>query len=197
MPEQKSALSRRTVLKGAAWSLPVIAVATAVPAHAASGEPTTTPVSVGHLVESSDSVHDTNTRLSGARVEECFPDNPFSKMFNLTATLTYAGDDDAFTLEHTTVTSGATPGWTLVQATRRTVTATATMTVSCYAGISGITFEYNLPLGVVPELESLTANISGVSIDGEMKIDGLVAAIRDLIPVTGPKVPNAPDAGRR
>ncbi|WP_307362387.1 hypothetical protein [Microbacterium murale] len=33
---QPRAVSRRTVVKGAAWSLPIIAVATAVPAHAAS-----------------------------------------------------------------------------------------------------------------------------------------------------------------
>jgi hypothetical protein len=38
MSEPKSGLSRRTVLKGAAWSVPVVAVATAVPAYAASGD---------------------------------------------------------------------------------------------------------------------------------------------------------------
>lgn len=32
----KRTISRRTIVKGAAWSLPVIAAATAVPAYAAS-----------------------------------------------------------------------------------------------------------------------------------------------------------------
>lgn len=35
---RRSSLSRRNVVKGAAWSLPVIAATVAVPAHAASGE---------------------------------------------------------------------------------------------------------------------------------------------------------------
>ncbi|UJP10780.1 hypothetical protein L2X99_03810 [Microbacterium sp. KUDC0406] len=39
MSEPKSGFSRRTVLKGAAWSVPVVAVATAVPLAAASEAP--------------------------------------------------------------------------------------------------------------------------------------------------------------
>jgi len=36
---QESTTTRRTIAKGAAWAVPVIAVAAAVPAYAASGEP--------------------------------------------------------------------------------------------------------------------------------------------------------------
>lgn len=41
MPKNVSQLpsSRRSIIKGAAWSVPVVALATAAPAHAASGDP--------------------------------------------------------------------------------------------------------------------------------------------------------------
>lgn len=188
---ENSALSRRTIVKGAAWSVPVIAAAVAVPMSAASTTPGTR--SVGSLVESSDAVHETNTRLSSARVEECFPNDMFSKTFDLTATLTYAGSAPGFTLRGTTIQSGVPGFWNVVSATDTVVTVTARGTVSCYTGIPALTFQYNLPLGVVPGARTLTANISGVSTDGTLRIDGLIAAVHSREPVVGPRTANAPD----
>ena len=41
MTEQTAGISRRTIAKGAAWAVPVVAVAAAAPAMAASGGPPT------------------------------------------------------------------------------------------------------------------------------------------------------------
>ncbi|MGV2984046.1 hypothetical protein ACNPNP_10105 [Microbacterium sp. AGC85] len=185
MEEIKSSLSRRTLVKGAAWSIPVIAAAVATPLAAASNIPGGGALSVGSLVESSDNIRDTIASASSARVESCFPSNMFTKPFVLTATLTYDGSDSAFNLAGSTHVSAGSV-WSVVSVTANVVTLTAVQTVSCYAGITGFEIQYNA--GVVPPLNSLVINISGVSTDGEMKIDGLVSAVNALGPVQGPKV---------
>ena len=184
MTDLKSGLSRRTVIKGAAWSVPVIAVAAASPMAAAS----TTPNSVGSLVESSPNVKDTVLSASSSRVESCFPANNFSAPFNLIATITYDNSDPAFSLAGSTVTS-AGGVWTVASRSATSVTLTATQTVTCFVGITGFDLAYNAG-SAVPPLNSLTLNISGVSTDGTLKIDGLVSAL-DGGPVVGPKVHDA------
>lgn len=184
MTDLKSGLSRRTVIKGAAWSVPVIAVAAAAPMAAAS----TAPNSVGSLVESSPNVKDTVLSASSSRVESCFPANTFSAPFNLVATITYDNSDLAFSLAGSTVTSAGSV-WTVASRSATSVTLTATQTVTCFVGITGFDLAYNAG-SAVPPLNSLTLNISGVSTDGTLKIDGLVSAL-DGGPVVGPKVHDA------
>lgn len=174
--------TRRAVLKGAAWSVPVIAAAVAVPARAASG----TQESVGSLVESSDNIGDTQLAASSSRIEACFPDNDFRNMpFLLTATVSYSGDGD-FSLAASSVTSsGGT--WSIVSATATEVVLVSSQSVSCFAGITGFELRYNVP-GTVPELNSVHLNISGESTDGTLRIDGLVSAVHGYGPVIGPRV---------
>ncbi|MFJ4166746.1 hypothetical protein ACIPY5_14430 [Microbacterium sp. NPDC089698] len=185
MTDVKSGLSRRTVIKGAAWSVPVIAIAAAAPMAAAS---TTTPSSVGPLVESSPNVKDSVLSASSSRVEACFPSDTFSTPFNLVATVTYDNSDPAFSLAGATVTSAGNV-WTVASRTATSVTLTATQTVTCFVGITGFDLAYNAG-SAVPPLNSLTLNISGVSTDGTRKIDGLISSL-DNGPVVGPKVHDA------
>jgi hypothetical protein len=185
MTDVKSGLSRRTVIKGAAWSVPVIAIAAAAPMAAAS---TTTPSSVGPLVESSPNVKDSVLSASSSRVEACFPSDTFSTPFNLVATVTYDNSDPAFSLAGATVTSAGSV-WTVASRTATSVTLTATQTVTCFVGITGFDLAYNAG-SAVPPLNSLTLNISGVSTDGTRKIDGLISSL-DNGPVVGPKVHDA------
>ncbi|MDR2320335.1 MAG: hypothetical protein LBE60_01660 [Microbacterium sp.] len=185
MTDVKSGLSRRTVIKGAAWSVPVIAIAAAAPMAAAS---TTTPSSVGPLVESSPNVKDSVLSASSSRVEACFPSDTFSTPFNLVATVAYDNSDPAFSLAGATVTSAGSV-WTVASRTATSVTLTATQTVTCFVGITGFDLAYNAG-SAVPPLNSLTLNISGVSTDGTRKIDGLISSL-DNGPVVGPKVHDA------
>lgn len=70
MPEIKSQPSRRTVLKSAAWSLPIIAVAAATPLAAASlPEPGT---NLGPLYASSVDISSINVNI-GALQFDCYP----------------------------------------------------------------------------------------------------------------------------
>ncbi|KJL32653.1 hypothetical protein [Microbacterium azadirachtae] len=186
MTDVKSGLSRRTVIKSAAWSVPVIAVAAAAPMAAAST--TTNPKSVGPLVESSPNVKDSVLSASSSRVEACFPNDTFSTPFNLIATVTFDNSDPAFSLAGATVTSAGNV-WTVASRTATSVTLTATQTVACYSGITGFDLAYNAG-SAVPPLNSLTLNISGVSTDGTRKIDGLISSL-DNGPVVGPKVHDA------
>lgn len=176
-------MQRRTVLKGAAWSIPVIAAAVAVPFAA-----TTTPASsVGSLVESSDNIKDTTLSASSSRVEACFPEDNFLNVpFVLTATIVYSGSLDEFSLENAGLRSDVT-AWTVTSTSKNTVQLTSTQSVSCYAGIAGFEVLYNTQ-GVKPELNSIHLNISGVSTDGTRKIDGLVSALHGYGPVVGPRV---------
>lgn len=184
----EGAINRRSLVKGAAWSLPVIATAVAAPLASASGEDTAT--SVGSLVESSDNIKSTTLSASSSRVEACFPNDSFSTSFNLTATVTYDGASQAFSLAGSTVASAGNV-WTIVSRTANLVTLTATQTVTCYVGITGFELEYHNPDGSYAPLDSITLNISGVSTDGTRKIDGLVSAIRGYGPVVGPRVNDA------
>lgn len=185
MTDVKSGLSRRTVIKGAAWSVPVIAVAAAAPMAAASA---TSPTSVGSLVESSPNVKDGVLSASSSRVEACFPSDSFSTPFNLVATVTFDNSDPAFSLAGSTVISAGNV-WAVASRTATSVTLTATQTVTCFVGITGFELAYNAG-SAVPPLNSLTLNISGVSTDGTRKIDGLISAL-DSGPVVGPKVHDA------
>lgn len=184
MPEStaRATPTRRTIVKGAAWAAPVIAVAVATPAAAASE---IAPTNVGSLVESSDNIKDTVLSASSSRVESCFPDNSFSSPFILTATITYDGSDPNFSLTNSTVKSSGNV-WSLVSAEDGIVTLTATQTVTCYTGITGFELSYNAG-GAIPPLNSLTLNISGTSTDGTLSIDGLVSSLHDYGPVVGPR----------
>ncbi len=188
MNEQQLAPTRRAVIKGAAWSVPVIAAAVAVPAHgAASGNPAH---SVGSLVESSPNIKDTVLSASSSRVESCFATDNFQQVtFTLTATVKYDGSDPAFSLVNSTVRSAGNV-WKVASATANEVRLTATQVITCYVGITGFDLSYNAG-SAVPPLRSLTLNISGVSTDGTREIDGLVSAIDGYAPVVGPKVHDA------
>ncbi|MGF3055053.1 hypothetical protein [Microbacterium sp. YY-01] len=195
MPEHNTALSRRSVIKGAAWSVPVIAAAVAVPTAAASDD--LEDVKTWYLVESSDAVHDGDTRLSAPYLDDCEYDGVTRPTFNLVATLVYAGNNPDFTLEHTTVTAPAAWNVSSVVATRNLVTVTGQHTFGCREGVPGIHFDYNLPPEAAkPELYSLTVDITGVSTDGSVQIGGLVGAVHNYEPVVGPRDPNAPDETR-
>lgn len=187
MTDVKSGLSRRTAIKGAAWSVPVIAIAAAAPMAAASGQPT----SVGSLVESSPNIKDTTLSASSSRVESCFATDNFQNVtFNLTATVAWDGTADGvpgFTLAGSGVRSAGNV-WRIVSATATLVTLASTQAVSCFSGITGFELDYNNVLGSQPGLKSMTLNISGVSADGTRKIDGLVSALDGYTPVVGPKV---------
>lgn len=194
MSENNVGVSRRTLVKGAAWAVPVIAAAVAVPANAAATGSSRT--NVGNLVESSPQVSDTNTRLSAARVEACFSDPekafPAGTVFELTATLTYSGSLADFTLANTTIESAVPGFWKLVSATVNQVTVRATGAVTCYVGLPALNYEYNVPGTVPPELNTLYANITGVSVDGVYEIGALTNAIGEGQPVIGPGTRNAP-----
>ncbi|MDR6867845.1 hypothetical protein J2Y69_002453 [Microbacterium resistens] len=176
-------ITRRTIIKGAAWSVPVIATAVATPAATASV--LTGAHSVGSLVESSPNIKDSVLSASSSRVESCFPNDMFRATFALTATVTYNGADEAFSLSRSSVTSAGAV-WTVTSRSARQVTMTAVQMVGCYSGITGFDLAYNA--GAVPPLGSLTLNIAGVSADGTMKIDNLVSAIDGYAAVVGPKV---------
>lgn len=116
----------------------------------------------------------------------CSPDDMFvSVPFVLTGTVTHNGQPSAFSLAAATLGPGS--GWTVTSQSESEVVLTTTQLASCYVGINAsVILYYNAPTGVVPDLDSITLNISGVSTDGSRKIDGLVTT--DGNPVVGPHV---------
>lgn len=196
---EKSGVSRRTVIKGAAWSVPVIAAAVAVPMAAASETPTTTPRSVGYIVESSDAISDTSIRVSSARLEDPKANEEIpahkAKPFNTEMSFTYVGGDAGFSFLSTTLAPG-TSAWKIdaaqTTATRIVFKSTAPMQLGYYLSLPPLMANFNLPVGVKPFVNSISTGFSATSVDGKHQIDGIVAALHDLSPVIGPRNPDTP-----
>lgn len=97
--ENKAGLSRRTVLKGAAWSVPVVAAAVAVPMAAASHEGH----NLGNLLVSSSDISSINATFGSF---ELTPQNVFHEAIPdvvTTVTLTYSGPAEDFNFLSATV----------------------------------------------------------------------------------------------
>ncbi|WDH77714.1 hypothetical protein PTQ19_09265 [Microbacterium esteraromaticum] len=191
---ENPALSRRTIVKGAAWSVPVIAAAVAVPMSAASG---VVPRAIGPLVESSDNIKDGSAAMSAVWMEtkDCATEPngqyyPWNLKANFTATLTYNGANPDFTLAGSTVLGGV---WSISSATKNQLTLVSTQNITCQVGIQGFNVDYNLPPEVKPELRSLTLNVTGSGDDGKLQITGLISVRPDNYrqPVVGPITHNA------
>lgn len=111
---KKTGLSRRTIVKGAAWSVPVIAAAVAVPMAAASGED---PLFNGVLLVSSSDISPINATFGSFELtpqnvsHEAIPD------VVTTVTLTYSGPAGFDFLAATVVAP-----WTVVEKTANTLT---------------------------------------------------------------------------
>lgn len=93
-----SAISRRTIVKGAAWSVPVLMIANATPAFASSG-----PISLGRILESSQNITGLNIGQSSMYLEgndSIGAGSIQNVKFTITVTINYdpAGDDSGFSL---------------------------------------------------------------------------------------------------
>jgi hypothetical protein len=120
MAEPNSGIARRTVLKSAAWSVPVVAVAAAVPARAASGD-----VNVGQFNESSANITNQTVSMSGMYVD-CADGQAgaMKQPYTATVTITYTGSNPDFTFVPTVNQS---PAWDMT-VTDDQIILTATQT---------------------------------------------------------------------
>ncbi|MFE6994439.1 hypothetical protein ACFVAE_00610 [Microbacterium sp. NPDC057659] len=172
MPKQKSALSRRTVLKGAAWSLPVIAVATAVPAHAASGEPTV----IGGFHESSGFISSQTINASSMWVDcngETNSNEYTGLPFTITVTVSYTGTPD-FSLANSTL-FGTDAVWSASTSSSTVVLTSVQTFVGCGGGqfLKGWNLLYNAGTAQ-PAANTISITATAVSADGRFEIEGLI-----------------------
>lgn len=86
----KAGISRRTLVKGAAWSVPVIAAAVAVPARAASGDD---PLLLGQLLVSSSDISQINAVFGSFELTPQDVVHPAFTDMVVTVTLTYDGPE--------------------------------------------------------------------------------------------------------
>ncbi|REJ04592.1 hypothetical protein DY023_14220 [Microbacterium bovistercoris] len=187
MPEQKSALSRRTVLKGAAWSVPVIAVATAAPARATSTDPTTEPV-LGTWRESSLAITQTSINASSPFVfcargadgkpiydEALWNNQPFEK----TVTITYTGANEAFTF----IGASTTSHYKITDVQKKSITLTHTDLngTACSTGFTGFNLYFN-SVSVGGTVELATIEQDSLVITASARAGDYV--VNDIIDVT-------------
>jgi len=141
METSTSQISRRTVVKGAAWSVPVIAAAVAAPMAVASApiNPNEVP-SIGKLVESSDGLFP--NRYAGSALRPDCNDNTWGEHFTFTMVISYVGGDPGFSMKN----AAASGSWTLVAASEKSVTLTFSALVYCNSGIAGADVNFNSPV---------------------------------------------------
>ncbi|MFE6994438.1 hypothetical protein ACFVAE_00605 [Microbacterium sp. NPDC057659] len=169
MTDPKSGVSRRTVLKGAAWSVPVVAVTTAVPAQAASGD-----VNVGQFNESSANITNQTVSMSGMYVD-CTDGqtSPMQQPYTATVTISYTGSNPDFTFVPTVNQS---PGWAMT-VTDDQIVLTATQTPNgCGEGSAQfppIALSFNQSQAD-PGPDSISIQGVAVSEDGQYVISPLV-----------------------
>lgn len=194
MPEltqQPSGISRRTLMKGAAWAVPAIAVVSAAPAYATSVPPAYT----GALYESSPNVSTLSAALSSIFVP-CKGGLTVSQgieLTTMTATITYDGDDPNFTFVYSGFT-GVNPDddgrWSIVSRTKNEVVLGLSKGyvlswASCGVGLAGfdLTYDYsgthNLP---TPASDTITVNATGT---GKRVGDGAAITITGLVDAQG------------
>lgn len=155
-------LSRRTVVKGAAWSVPVLMLANAAPAFAAS------PQDVGPLMESSAYIGQDELRMSamfllpsaggtGAALQ--------SAVYDMTITVSYSGPTGEWDLTKATnrgfwaFAPGATPTTLVLTLNGQLLTSNQ--------GILACIVAWNLPAGFVIPSGTITVRASGTgSING-------------------------------
>ena len=172
MTDVKSAPTRRTVLKGAAWSVPAIAVAATVPMAAASGEP----VVIGGFHESSGHLHHLGASGSTMWVDCIGATNSNEYVgldFVVTVTITYSGGTE-FSLENAalSVTDGV---WSSTSSARTMLLTSTQKFVGCGGGqyLKGWNVLFHAG-AAQPDLNTIQITGSAVSTDGRYKIDGLI-----------------------
>ncbi len=161
--ENKAGLSRRTVLKGAAWSVPVVAAAVAVPMAAASHhEPDDqldfflTAGEVIGLAGSSGQI-----RSNGVRISPADPSNPLVVPAGtlITIHIQYHGSNPAVDFtnpEHGTAYNvGQNAAWDTVEYTPNSLTLTKSTPFATSEPTVG-SFSWFLPVGIRPENDSIT-----------------------------------------
>ncbi|MEV4775109.1 hypothetical protein [Microbacterium sp. LWO13-1.2] len=160
MVDNKSQLSRRTVVKGAAWSIPVIAVAASMPLAAASLPEVGT--NLGPLYASSVDISSINVNI-GALQFDCYPgmtsaDIVTALVHEITLTSTNAAPFDISNL----IVQGL--GWTVVAgATATSVTIRHVATDStCEGFVQGPSLYFN---GQVAATNSITVSALAYNAD--------------------------------
>ncbi|MBS1697544.1 MAG: hypothetical protein JST25_03980 [Actinobacteria bacterium] len=180
MTDVKSGLSRRTVIKGAAWSVPVIAAAATVPMAAASGDNV-----IGTWRESSLAITQTAIAASSPFVfcardaaghpvydQALWASQPFKK----TVTITYTGANDAFTFVGATTTSF----YTIASVSQKSITLTHTDMngTACSTGFSGFNLYFN-SVGAgspvpIAEIEPLSLLITASATAGDYVVNDII-----------------------
>lgn len=193
MNERKTGVTRRTVMKGAVWSVPVVAVAAAVPARAASGEGV-----IGQFHESSAQITSASVNLAGFYVE-CSDTTPplcLGEPFTATITVTYTGSNPDFTFVPTINNS---TGWSMQLTPTRITLTTTVIPNGCGQGSSyfpGISLVFNGGNPGAPNAEPGPASIEvqgiAVSESGDCTISGLIDATPcsptfGQTPIVGPR----------
>lgn len=176
----RRAHSRRTVLRTAAWSLPVIAVAATVPHAAASGEET--PV-IGDFWESSIQIGKTKVAMSALFVD-CAPGTTKSgwagRPFDATIVIEYFGDNDMFSFLDVVNTTH----WVLARKAQHRLEFTSTMVVNgCGTGslqfhALDITFNGGHEKAPVhePGPNSIRVTATAIAQDGSFAVGSLLDA---------------------
>lgn len=183
-PVQHVQLARRTIVKGAAWSMPVIAGAVVVPGAAASVPER--PVIVGTFVTRGTVFGEhTMTSSSGVRLERCEPTME-PTVFILTATIDYIGPAGGFSLAGVALMPGV-PGndrWSFVSRRPEQVVLTSTQVISCRSQFAGFGLTYNRT-STPPPTNGLWLNVTGRTADNAFTIDGLRGGADE--PIIGPR----------
>lgn len=192
MTEESKGLSRRTLMKGAAWAVPVVAVAAAVPAYAASGQTV-----IGEFYESSANITNQTVNMSAFYIN-CTDGTttPWAgQPFTVTITISYTGSNADFTFDPTV---NQNPAWAMnVTPTQITLTTTATPQ-GCGTGATefpAISLFFN-PNNVDPGPDSISVQGSAVSQDGQYTVSPLIdttpcSPTYGQSPIVGPRdIPN-------
>ncbi|GAA5152040.1 hypothetical protein GCM10025768_19410 [Microbacterium pseudoresistens] len=208
MDIQKSGLSRRTVIKGAAWSVPLVAAAVAVPARAASAGGSVAEqfdfyLTAGEVIGNANAAG--SVRSNGVRISPTDPSDPkvVAAGTVFTVTLTYTGSNPGFSFLNTPYgvdwMKAQNPAWPAIDVTANTVTFSATTAFASTEPTIG-SYEWLLDPAVRPEDNSLTFTGTVVLAPGGDFPDGgtLVNMIVDpnlgTGSLAGPTPPSWPEA---
>lgn len=192
-------LTRRSIVKGAAWSVPVIAAAVAAPITSASGDPIRAEWRESSLAISQSSINAATPFMhcvgwtEGSDFDKDWKHKPFKK----TVVITYTGDNDDFTFEGAYTTSH----YIITEITKRSVTMTHTDAIGpgCHSGFTGFNLFFNGPEGMPTheiEDDSIKIEATGVALDFIVEdiIDVTPCSPIFGLPPTGPReVPVRPE----
>ncbi|MBS1675105.1 MAG: hypothetical protein JSS74_14210 [Actinobacteria bacterium] len=173
MTDVKSGLSRRTLVKGAVWSVPIVAAAVAAPMASAS------PAVVGEFHESSIGIFEQSTVMSGIFVKCATPyvgaQAPwYGKEFTATITVSYVGSHSDFAFGQVTE-SGY---WTVDKASTPTKIVLTAKATSYGCGQGAFRFQaINLSYSgatPTPEAGSIIVDGHAESTDGTFRVARLI-----------------------